>query len=274
MQTQLQLAAPDTIYATIGIIRPLEFPFLIYINIEQLIDPEIDLVYFFVYSMGAKKMVAWGTYDKRTSQFEIDGSCRYNVRELSNMIRTWRENNFNYLGNAVKDRFTDLISSYLGQSTLSYDQYLEYKFLLAFFQNKISQTLLQSKYPDQPTKFAEEIILSHDLLEDDPEFNMFLQKRIHELDQQIRDYEMRINRVDLNINILNRLTDKIQHMVHDITQKFYDNLKFGQLLDDRNLQPCPSLLQCFNQFDPNCSAYYYGNKELGYLSDNDEIALL
>ena len=59
MQSQILLANPttseETDLTTIGIIIPLEFPFNLFINMKNLMDPDMNLVYFLYIHLVRKK---------------------------------------------------------------------------------------------------------------------------------------------------------------------------------------------------------------------------
>src|SRR3989337_152650 len=78
---------------SIGVIHPLEMPYNFFINLNHLMDPDQNLIYFFVTIYGSKKIALWGTYNKRTQEFLFDGGCKYIPWQLSDMIQTWKGQN-------------------------------------------------------------------------------------------------------------------------------------------------------------------------------------
>jgi len=281
MQSQLLIAQPisnqDQQYTNIGLISPLDFPFNLFLNINQLIDPDVNIVYFFVYSIGQKRIAMWGVYDKRTQSFSIDGACKYSLKELNDAMKQWKNSNFLYTANTVRNRPAELINSYLGTPQLTYSDYLKYKFIIAYFNQLISQNELENRYPNLLSQIYNYIIRTYDVSPNEPEFQDDLSNYISSLVQQVTKYENNINRTDLNNQLLSKLNTNLQQILINITQRFYDSLKYGQLLSDayyNSLQQCPQISQCQNAYESGCSFYFYGDIDSGYVNPQDPRLLL
>ena len=61
----------------LGIARGLSDPFNLFVNITD-IEENKNLIYFFSYSMGSKKVVVWGTYDRSIDKIEVEFGYRFN----------------------------------------------------------------------------------------------------------------------------------------------------------------------------------------------------
>lgn len=266
MQQQILLPKTDLQYAQhqnnvyIGVIEPLDFPYNLYLNVKDVLDPDRNFVYCFVYILGAKKVVFWATYDKKEKTFNIAGACKYKVLNLIKMTHTWESQGNKYVSNAVKNRIDDVLAGYTGYSRLSYSEYLKLKFILAYYNKKIEFKELENKYPGELIKFVKEFEKKSDLTEGlsenfDEEFDRYLEQ----IDNKITTYENTINRVDIDRN----MNDKLYDTVAKITQRFYDAVKLGKFQDDlyyQKLKDCPTLEECNINDSENCEVYFYGNK--------------
>jgi len=111
-QQQLQMQAPVEAKATsrtidwqdyVGIVMPLSSPVNLFLRRQDVLQekPQIHVIF---YSMGAKKILVSGTWDKTEHKLMLDCSCNYkNGTELSERIRAWRANDFAIVASASVD---------------------------------------------------------------------------------------------------------------------------------------------------------------------------
>lgn len=93
----------------VGRISDLPDPFNVFARVNDLENPYINYVYFYVYSLGKKKEFLWGIYDKTSKEIFIDDACKYDPRLLSTTLAIWKKGKFKYIFNSVKDRFSKKI---------------------------------------------------------------------------------------------------------------------------------------------------------------------
>lgn len=265
MQQQILLPKTDLQYAQhqqnvyIGVIEPLDFPYNLFINVKDVLDPDRNFVYCFVYILGAKKIAFWATYNKKERIFNIAGGCRYKVNNLLKMTHTWEDQGNKYVANAVKNRFEDVLAGYLGTSRLTYSQYLRLKFILAYYNKQIKLEELKQRYPEELDKFLIEFEQKTGLIEGlSEDYEETFNKYLENIGNQISTYENSINRVDLDRSLNDRLYDATAK----ITQRFYDTVKKGEFQSDNyytKLKDCPTLEKC-QEDGENCEVYFYGTK--------------
>lgn len=120
---------------------------------------------FFVYSMGAKKIIFYGYYNQKLDKLIINNACRYEKPfKISEFFYDLNARNYKYLANTVKDRI--LVQFNPQHITGREDIYLAYK---AFLSGKpLSEEqidLIKSQFNSQTMKSEEwKIILLDQLL--------------------------------------------------------------------------------------------------------------
>jgi len=262
MQQQILLPKTDLQFAQhqrnvyIGVVEPLDFPYNLFANVKDILDPDRNLVYCFIYILGAKKIAFWATYNKQEQIFNIAGGCRYKVANMSKMIHTWQDNGNKYMANAVRNRIDDVLAKYTGVERMTYSEYLRLKFIIAYYTKKISLEELEEKYPGELNKFLTEFDKKSGLIGGISEdYDLALDKYLENIEDSIINYENTINRVDLEKNLNDRLYDAVAK----ITQRFYTTIKAGEFQTDtyyKNLKDCPGLEQC-EKDNENCEVYFY-----------------
>lgn len=287
---------------SLGIVQPLQFPYNLFLNFANLMDPDSRFVYFFVYELGAKKIVMWGTYDKPTQTFSIDGACRYASAQLATMVKNWKQQGVNYVANSVMNReplknlmhaferrgfaFTgrnvnqiseERAAALFNKPITSQDEYLKDKFILGYYDNKISEEELNRRYPELLDTFIRqfEATTKPSMLVGD--YDWKLGEYLADLRDRVRAYEHGINRTDLDQYLLPTLGQNIQDAVAKITQRFYDAVKTGQFETNtyyEALSKCPDLQACEINPEAGCSVYYYGDVTRGFINPYDPRALL
>jgi len=253
----------------IGIVAPLPSPYNLYLNMKQILDPHSEEVYFYVVTYGEKRIVMWGRYFKDTEEFEISGGCKYSVEDLNKLTKTYKRRDYSYIGNSItNERILEAQVRYgMRARSWGYDEYLRYKFILAFYEELISENELQQQYPDEPYAFENEVYEYHklDILRDDvSELERALKQEIHLLKEKIRKYESDINRMDLDWRILSSVTRETRDYIKYVTGLFYDVIKFGYYTEGKyydNLDSCPSVEECVENYDvKGCEVVYYGDE--------------
>jgi len=265
----------------IGVITPLTSPYNLFLNVRQIIDPDSEVVYFFVYSFGKKRVVLWGVYLKNEEEFVIEGGCKYAVKDLGRYLKEWKRRDYSYIGNSVYNRIEGAMARELGRERWEYTEYLRYKFILAYYQNLVSEAELRERYPDEPYIFLDEFYAKYnlnELIDDESEINEALDRELISLREEIREYEVSINRTDLNMEAIFSLPEGVRDEIKYITELFYETIKFGYYTEGSyyaNLEGCPSVEECAENYNAvGCEVVYYGDEELGMLSPRDLSVLL
>ena len=265
----------------IGVITPLTSPYNLFLNVRQIVDPDSEAVYFFIYSFGKKKVVLWGVYLKNEEEFVIEGGCKYAVKNLNKYLKEWKSRDYSYIGNSVYDRITGTIARELGQRRWEYTDYLRYKFVLAYYQNLISEDELKEKYSEEPYIFLDEVYEKYkldELIDSEDEINEVLNEELISLEKEIREYEANINRTDLNRQTMFSLPKSVRDEIKYITELFYRAIKLGYYTEGAyytNLEKCPSVQECAENYNSlGCEVVYYGDNDLGMLSSKDLSELL
>lgn len=240
---------------SVGIIQHLENPYNLFLRLGQLLDASERFVYFFIYSMGMRRIVLWGAYDKRDESFNIESGCRYSPNQLYKTTMYWKNNGYSYIGNTVRDRPHEIIGRELGQKRMDDAQYKQKKYLIGYLDGKITQRTYEKIYGP----------ITNYLPEDDYDLYDFQL----DLEQELADYEENINSKDITITGLER---EIIQLLKNIMEQFHDAVARGdintaeyeQMLDD-----CPNYQKCRDSVDDSCAFYYYGDKEIGMLYKDD-----
>jgi hypothetical protein len=264
-ESQLIFAVPDPIteagyqdeidLTNVGIVQPLDNPFNIFLNLKQLIEPDDRFVYFFIYSMGKRKIILWGVYDKQLQTFNIDEACRYNPEQLYMTTMNWIKRGYKYIGNTVVNRPLVLMSKYLDEPRMTHDEYSQKKYLLGYLDGKVSLELYENKYGP----------IEKDLPEEDYEILDFKD----ELELELKDYEKDINLIDVTIK---GLDNHLLITINKIMKRFHDAVALGKINTDyyeKMLQKCPSYDKCTESIDESCGLYFYGNRDYGMLYKDD-----
>jgi hypothetical protein len=251
--TFAEVVSPVTKTLNIGITHQLNSPFNLFVNFDHLIDPLKRYIYLFVYSMGQKRIAGWGVYDRLNQSFELAGMCRYLTPQLYPMTLNWIDQGFKYVGNAVTNRPKELISKYLDEPMMTYDDYKKSKFLVAHYQQKITLEELDREYPG----LWEQASVKY---ENPLDFIDYMEA----LKREVLRYEEKINRVDLSSTI-NR--HPLRYLLEEITQHFYQYLAKSSISGEgyeKLLTECPYLETC--KLDQNVDACEI---HLGFTHEDD-----
>lgn len=246
---------PEKKQEYVTFVIPFDEPVNLYLNIEQLINSSHRFVYFFTSTYGKSKVILWGVYDKKRDIFSFDGSCRYRIQQLNNIINTWEKNKFVFIADYVRNRMVETLGSLFGQNAhITERQYHQYKYILSYYERKISKEQLEEFYPsalnDLERKIQEKYALTN--LINDLQFDSLLEDELDLIRLDVRNYEEFINRIDIPQHIsLSRISDRIMNIVN----KFYEDIKTGKYL--YSSVPCPDESSC-QEYCPACGVYYYG----------------
>ena len=253
----------------IGLVRPLASPFNLFLNFDQLINPDKLLVYFFVYSMGERKVVLWGVYDKPNQKFIVDGGCHYKGAQLLEITNRWKDRGYHYAANSVVDRITPTVAGYLGVDMWTYEKYVDMKRLYRYLIGEISDEAMVKQYGDY---FLYELVPVGVDLTDDYELREFMLS----LEAAIASYESQINRTDLSEGVMSRINRSVQKLLLEITERFDKQIQTGKFdLEsyEKSLKSCPASDKCkINGKSPSeCEVYVYGSDGHLYEGDPDLV---
>lgn len=260
MQRLVLLPAPsrqaqDEENIGVGAVKPLDYPYNLFLNLEELLDPDRRFVYFFAYVLGKLRIVLWGAYDKERKEFHFDGSCRYRTDQLHSMVNTWRREGQTYVANVVRNRPAEILDVYLEGKRMTYPEYLRLKFILAYFDGEISYDELETRYPGSYESFVDEAGINP--LEE--EHALHLYDYIEEVAEKVKKYEGEVNRRDVNKS----LNMHVQAVVGKIAERFEATVQTGSFQSSLyygSLRVCPDKSECDIREGEGCEAYYYGRR--------------
>lgn len=126
----------------LGIARGLSDPFNLFVNITN-IEENRNLIYFFSYSMGTKKVVVWGTYDRSIDKINVESGCRFNSWKYITYINIWKDMNYQIHTTLTKNRINARIDKFSGKpvnpSKINNETDLKaWKYMMAYFDDNIS----------------------------------------------------------------------------------------------------------------------------------------
>lgn len=282
-ERQLQLLEiPNSIYQNeyaqdlVGVIRRINSPFNLYMRLTDFFNNS-SYIYFVVYSIGKRKIILWGVYDKINKNFIVDSSCRYtNLNDLQNFRKASIQHNYSYVGNIVQNKINETLSRFSNISPFhfikSYDDYINYKFLIGFNEGKIPFDMIpigsQEFVKDAPLLINEfdydnikkEIIQyeSKYVNRNDVPQNIIISDNVISALRKIPGYE-NLSSIDLT----SILKNKIAPIIEDLTKQFQIQIQTSEYVSSLfydQLNTCPNLSNC-NENDTNnkgCNMYFYG----------------
>jgi hypothetical protein len=95
----------DDLDLFVGVKTSLNDPYNLFFRTSD-ISTQAQLIYFYAYSMGKKKIVMWGVYDRSTNEFLVDNSCLYHPNNLKAILDTWNTNAYDFISSSGKDNIT------------------------------------------------------------------------------------------------------------------------------------------------------------------------
>lgn len=157
----------DSLDLYVGLHSDLTDPFNVFVKVSDL-EENRPLVYFYAYSMGKKKVVIWGVFDRTNNEFLIDDSCQYNADDLKSIIDSWKKNNYDFFFSSVKDRVAPRMKQNSMFKDRKYDLNLMEKFRQSFMQKLIQSGNYRGKnivfdeeeYQKLLDKIAQEAVLA------------------------------------------------------------------------------------------------------------------
>lgn len=250
----------DTKTLNIGLVTPLDSPFNLFLNLKQLINPDKRYVYLYIYSMGKRKIILWGVYDKYTKEFIIDSGCKYSTNQLYSMTMEWKNSGYTYIGNSVTNRPYTFINKYLDRPVMTYEEYTKKKFILKYIDETITEEDLIDKYGEE----MENMLDMLETMDGVEQLNY-----ISELEEEIKSYEKYINRTDIMKDIRRSVPNAIYDILVILTERFQQTVETGVFNTneyEETLDRCEYLHQCKGD---QCAVYFYGNSDMGYLYEGD-----
>lgn len=110
MQTQIQMVKPKE---EVKIKYKLSSPWNFFLQIDQNFINK-GLIYWFGYSMGKIKTVAWGHFDQVNNKMTITGSCKFSTRQLLPILNLQKRNNYLYVASGTENKIDKIVLDYLG----------------------------------------------------------------------------------------------------------------------------------------------------------------
>ena len=134
----------DSLDLYVGLRSGLDDPYNVFVKVSDL-EEDRPLIYFYAYSLGKKKVVIWGVFDRKNNEFLIDDACQYAANDLKSILNSWKEDNYNFFFSSVRDR----IESRMRQNNIfkdrKYDLNLMEKFRQYFLQKLVQTGHLRGK---------------------------------------------------------------------------------------------------------------------------------
>lgn len=259
-----------------GIVSELTDPFNLFLDMDDIVDKDRSYVYFIVYTFGKKKLLVTGLYDKSNRNFIIDTGCRYDVRQLANLIKGWKGRGYRYVGNMVLDRaqkrFDELLPDMNATPNIpNYQAYRKLKYLIPYLKRDYSQLSLEEL---KTVITSEDVANFEEQVEDKYKPRSVEQymdgyyEYIEELEDQVKVYEEKINRYDVD----KAINEYAASIVAEFTRFLLTSDLNSSLYYDE-LYPCPTSNHCQDpwKYIPECSLYYHGEYPYLYVDDISKL---
>jgi hypothetical protein len=101
----------DDLDLFVGVKISLNDPYNLFFRTSD-ISRQAQLIYFYAYSLGKKKIVMWGVYDRPTNEFLVDNSCLYHPNNLKSILDTWKTNAYDFISSSGKDNISSRMTKY------------------------------------------------------------------------------------------------------------------------------------------------------------------
>jgi len=286
LQTQLlQLPSNDNLKQEkldiyLGIAHGLSDPFSLFVNITD-IEEGRNLIYFFSYSMGKKKVVAWGTYNKSTDKINIEAGCRFTSWKYISYINMWKDMNYQLHTTLTKNRLNSRMNKIRKSRGKPVDplkinnetDLKAWKYMMAYFNDNISDDdfiflfdrLDRSKLSYNYENFdigKSPILDFYDLFNiDDLIEGEELNNIKDDIENEIRDYEKnKLNIID------NTAPETIKDIIMRIAELFLDYISRSDYVGNESvklLPICPQLISdCYpdelENENSECSVFTFG----------------
>lgn len=96
----------DNLDIYVGVTTPISAPFNVFVRQDDLMDDDNNYVYFYAYSIGDRRIVLWGVYNKETNKFTIDEQCRWQDRFLTDALKEWAAHNYTFGYSTTSNKIT------------------------------------------------------------------------------------------------------------------------------------------------------------------------
>lgn len=281
--TQSKQQRKEKLETYIGIVNGINSPFNLFINIENINNRDIPYVYFFSYSFGKNRVIIWGIYKKLENEIKIQSMCQFNSWYYTNYIKQWKEVGYEIYTTEFKNKFTNLIKTYVGKSKpdeiITETDYKAWSYCISYLDNKINEDDLEFLFEtldiNQLSYYWENYILVGKLpIEDfydilnisDSTDDMEFLEKIYEAKDIINEYEKKINYID------NRAPNNIRTIITQISDLFLRYVEKSQYVSEsaiKLLPECPIREQCsledLQDENNTCAVFTYG-----YASFNED----
>jgi len=197
-------------------------PFNLYLRLGDL--GRVPLLAFLVYSLGSQAVLAWGHYDTRTQEFQLAQACQARASLLASLNRELPGRGYEYVANSVRDRITALLVEQ--PPTLDAETYSKVKYALAVEAGELSWDTATSVFAPLDleqwwTEWLNEAyplpayVLTEEPLAVAAARQAFLAAR----QAEVAEYEARLNRTDVDREILRSLAKEQATLLLQITQQ-------------------------------------------------------
>jgi hypothetical protein len=146
----------------------------------------------------------------------------------------------------------------------NYNEYLELKYIYAYFNHSIEASEIEERFPDQ-SLLDKYYTIFLDANPDIPDFEIGSMIVPFLLDKLIT-YENSINLTQMSPDLTynSNIDRSIKQMIQEINDQFYQFIKTGKFHSQSfidNLQDCPHIYECESD-DPSelCDVYHYGRE--------------
>lgn len=197
-QTQRESDAMD-LY--VGLKTGLDDPFNIFLRLSD-ISSNKELIYFYAYSFGKKKVVLWGVYNINNNEFLIDNACRYSPNDLKYMLDTWKTHDYNFYFSSVRNRITNRMNQELLFDNRKYEMEL-FNTFKDYFLVKLARTGSMS-----PKLLSKNLTNLYSMSEE--EFNIQYSKILNKISQEVSNL-LSNKYVDINQYIFKVLFEEIEN---------------------------------------------------------------
>ena len=261
----------------LGIAHGLSDPFNLFVNITD-IEENRNLIYFFSYSMGTKRVVVWGTYDKSTDKINVEAGCRFTSWKYISYINMWKDMNYQLHTTLTKNRINDRINEFSRRFSnplkINNETDLKaWKYMMAYFDDNISEDdfmFLFDRLDTSKLSYNYEnynvgrspILDFYDLFNiDDFTQGEELNNIKDDIEDQIIFYEKnRLNIID------NTSPDNIKDIIMRIVELFVDYISRSSYVGNESIKSlpiCPQLISdCYpdelEDENSECSVFTFG----------------
>ena len=136
-------AERDQLDLFVGLRSPLNDPFNVFLRVD---DIENNNIYFYAYSLGKKKVIIWGIFDRSTNEFLIDEACKYHPNDLKGLIEAWKKQKYSFFFSSVRDRIKGRMTQNLMFNNRADRVALLKSFKQLYMQKLINNGIIPGKY--------------------------------------------------------------------------------------------------------------------------------